>query len=228
VKTAAHIFVVILTMLALSSCRPPDEVVPPQPNKTVYIIQGKIMNGTTQEPKYPGMELDLVVQYVDIFDSEREVLGTCQIQKDGSFFVEYTHSKLLENASAKLNLQSSFYSSPLFAKNKNVDTVIYESSRGIIRINLIPTGYSVIDTLYVAGSQVDNEVWFDSFPMNKPIQLEYRNYSGDKNIVHRVNKSLLANFDQERKRFINLQPIYTHFTITGDPIIDELTVQLKP
>ncbi|MFT4523437.1 MAG: hypothetical protein ACI8ZN_002390 [Bacteroidia bacterium] len=63
--------------------------------------------------------------------------------------------------------------------------------------------------------------------MNKPIQLEYRNYSGDKNIVHRVNKSLPLNFDQERKRFINLQPIYTHFTITGDPIIDELTVQLK-
>jgi hypothetical protein len=206
-------------LLLFAGCKD-DNVKPPDNSNNEYTISGKIIDGTTMKPKYPGMVMSLKISYTDFIDSESEVLGQCKMNNQGEFEITYKHSKLAEKNSAKLILLSSFYSSPPLPKNQNWVTTIYESTSGKVEITLNNDRPSTGDTLFIGyydnDMDIDRKIYVDTIVSD---------FKGVYKTFTSPNPRKVFWWGKGQEEFEAYLPDNSKIvTISGDPIIDTLTI----
>lgn len=221
------LFIILLGYL--SSCK--DNAPSPNQNgsggkSTEYIVKGKLLNGTTMKPINPGMVMTLVVQNNGL-EVKRQELGTCKIQPDGSFELKYIHSQLAEIKTAKMRFESQFYISEYLPKNRNLDTILYESELGNVDLLIVSSGYTSDDTLYLAYPDENEFSKFDTLVF--PISQYYptiRTKVGSSGVGYLINDPIIKYFNPSTNGFI--KEINSHyFNITGDPFRDTSLLEIN-
>ena len=220
----------LLLILAFASCK--EDVQDPSPHPG-YTLSGRIVNGTTMEPMYPGLVMDLMVNYSDQINVEWENLGQCTVKQDGRFEIVYQHSELAQRSRSYMRFESQFYFSPSLPKNQDVvDTTIYESSMGEFNLSIITAGVTLQDTLHIAVTEDRNE-----HPTFITIPLPYNglydsfrivNIGNEGGLNYRLNKSLEISYNPDNNGYDKeIEGIKSyHFDLSGDPFVDDVTLNI--